>query len=54
MSYTAFPTVFVIPMDEGRVPFLPDFVAKTQNPSIPDGHFVEFFIPSLDDFMDGD
>ena len=30
--------------------FLPDFVAKTQNPSIPDSCFEEFSIPSLDDF----
>ena len=28
--------------------FLPDFVAKTQNPSIPDSRFEEFCIPSLE------
>ena len=30
--------------------FLPDFVAKTQNPSVPDPQFDEFMVPSLDDF----
>ena len=34
--------------------FLPDFVAKTQNPSMPDSHFKEFSIPSLDDFVGDD
>ena len=34
--------------------FLPDFVAKTQNPSVPDPQFDEFMVPSLDDFVDGD
>ena len=34
--------------------FLPDFVAKTQNPSVPDPRFEEFTVPSLDDFVDGD
>ena len=29
--------------------FLPDFVAKTQNPSIPDSRFEEFSVSSLDD-----
>ena len=33
--------------------FLPDFVAKTQNPSVPDPCFDEFTIPSVDDFVDG-
>ena len=35
-------------------PFLPDFVAKTQNPSIPDSHFEEFSVPSLDKFVGDD
>ena len=34
--------------------FLPDFMAKTQNPSAPDSFFEEFPIPSLDDFVGGD
>ena len=34
--------------------FLPDFVAKTQNPSVPDSHFEDFSVPSLDDFVGGD
>ena len=34
--------------------FVPDFVPKTQNPSIHDPRFTEFTIPSLDDCMDGD
>ena len=34
--------------------FLPDFMAKTQNPSIPDSRFEEFSVPSLDDFIVGD
>ena len=34
--------------------FLPDFVAKTQNPSNPDPRFDEFPVPSLDDFVNSD
>ena len=34
--------------------FLPDFVAKTQNPSIPDSRFEEFSVPSSDDFVKDD
>ena len=34
--------------------FLPDFIAKTQSPSIPDSCFEEFSIPSLDDFVGDD
>ena len=34
--------------------FLPDFVAKTQNPSVPDSCFEEFSVPSLDDFVGDD
>ena len=34
--------------------FLPDFVAKTQNPSVPDSHFEEFSVPVLDDFVGDD
>ena len=34
--------------------FLPDFVAKSQNPCVYDPHFKEFIIPSLADFVDGD
>ena len=33
---------------------LPDFVVKTQNPSVPDSCFKEFLVPSLDDFVSGD
>ena len=34
--------------------FLPDFVAKTQNPSVHDPQFEEFTVPFLDNFVDGD
>ena len=34
--------------------FLPDFVAQTQNPSIPDSRFKEFSITSLHDFVEDD
>ena len=34
--------------------FVPDFVAKTQNPSIPDHRFDGFSIPSLKDFTGDD
>ena len=34
--------------------FLPDFVAKIQNPSTPDSRFEEFSVPSLDDFVGDD
>ena len=34
--------------------FLPDLVAKTQNPSVPDSRFEEFSVPSLDDFISDD
>ena len=34
--------------------FLPDFVAKTQNPSVPVSSFEEFSVLSLDDFIGGD
>ena len=56
MSYITFPTWLVIPVVGGCVPFLflLDFVDKTQNPLVPDDHFVEFSIPLLDDFVDGD
>ena len=37
-----------------KTPFLLDFVDKTQNPLVPDDHFVEFSFPLLDDFVDGD
>ena len=30
--------------------FVPNFVAKTQNPSVPDDWFESFTIPSLMDF----
>ena len=33
---------------------MPDFVAKTQNPLVPDDRFLEFSIPSVDDFVGGD
>ena len=32
----------------------PDFVAKTQNPSVPDFRFEKFWVPSLDDFIGDD
>lgn len=32
--------------------FIPEFVAKTQNPSVHDERFVSFSIPSLGDFVD--
>ena len=34
--------------------FLPDIVAKAQNPSVSDPRFDEFTVPFLDDFVDGD
>ena len=34
--------------------YVPDFVAKIQNPSFHDPRLEEFMVPSLDDFMDGD
>ena len=34
--------------------FVPEFVAKTQNPSIHDDRFVSFTIPSLSDFCGND
>ena len=34
--------------------FFPEFVAKTQNPSVYDQHFEEFAVPSLADFVDRD
>ena len=34
--------------------FLPDYMAKTQNPSVPDSRFEEFSVPSLDDFVGDD
>ena len=34
--------------------FLPDFESKTLNPSVPDSHFEEFSVQSLDDFVGGD
>ena len=34
--------------------FFPEFMAKTQNPSVPDSHFKEFSVPSLDDYVGGD
>ena len=34
--------------------FLLDFVAKTQNPSVPDPQFDEFMVPSLDSFVESD
>ena len=34
--------------------FMPDFVAKTQNPSVFDSRFESFTVPSLQDFTDGD
>ena len=34
--------------------FMPDFVAKTQNPSVPDHRFDGFTIPSLRDFTGDD
>lgn len=34
--------------------FVPDFVAKTQNPSVPDHRFDGFSIPSLKDFTGDD
>ena len=34
--------------------FLPDFVAKTQNSSIPDSHFEEFSLLSHDDLVGGE
>ena len=34
--------------------FVPDFLAKTQNPSILSPRVKEFAIPSLLDFVDGD
>ena len=33
---------------------LPDFMVKTQNPSVPDSPFVEFSVLSLDNFVGGD
>ena len=33
--------------------FLTDFLAKTQNPSVPDSRFEEFLVPSQDDFVGG-
>ena len=33
---------------------MPEFVAKTQNSSVPDTRFEGFTIPSLKDFTDGD
>ena len=34
--------------------FLPDFMAKIENPSVPDSRFEEFSVPFLDDFVGGD
>ena len=34
--------------------FIPDFVPKTQNPSVLDQRFDEFTIPLLDDFVSND
>ena len=34
--------------------FVPDFVAKTQDPSVFDARFESFTVPSLRDFTDGD
>ena len=34
--------------------FLPDLMAKTQNPSVPDSRFEKFSVPSLDDFVGDD
>ena len=34
--------------------FLTDFVAKTQNPFVPDSRFDDLLIPSLDNFVDSD
>lgn len=34
--------------------FVPEFVAKTQEPSVPDLRFKRFSIPSLKDFVRGD
>ena len=34
--------------------FLPDFVAKTQNPSVYDSCFMAFTVPSLADFVEDD
>ena len=34
--------------------FMPDFVAKTQDPSVFDTRFESFTVPSLRDFTDGD
>ena len=34
--------------------FLPDFRAKTQNPSVSDSLLEKFVVPSLADFMGGD
>ena len=47
--------MFVILRVEGPAPFffLPDFIAKTQNLSVPDPHFDEFTVLSLDNFVDG-
>ena len=41
-------------MSGGHVLFLPDFVAKTQSPSVPDDQCEEFTILLLDDFVRGD
>ena len=34
--------------------FMLEFVAKTQNPSVPDTRFEGFTIPSMKDYTDGD
>ena len=34
--------------------FFPNFVAKTQNPSVCETHFEEFTVPSLADLVDDD
>ena len=48
--------MFSIQGVESPAPFsyVPDFVAKTQNPVVHDLRYEEFTIPSLDDFVGGD
>ena len=56
VSYTVFPSLFVIRVvgSHSTFSFLPDFVAMTQNPSMPDSRFEIFSLPSLTNFVRDD
>lgn len=44
----------LVPGSLTQAPFVLEFVAKTQNPSVQDGRFASFSIPSLTDFVNND